>query len=217
MAATKSASGKERILDAALDLFAARGFENVGVTEIAEAAEVSQPSIHYHFRNKRGLWEASMQRLAERLDATTVVQDNLSKALDPLSALKAACVILLQTSQQSPTLGRIIMAEGQVSSDRLAWLMREVYADSYYRFQELIEACIEAGAIKPYKPHQILMLLHGAAVTYFNMAPLVDAVFGEDVRARKNASAFQELFMDVLFAGLAPAQSETQTNKKGRR
>ena len=217
MATTKSASGKERILDAALELFAARGFENVGVTEIAEAAAVSQPSIHYHFRNKRGLWEASMQRLAQRMDANAVVQDNLSLTLDPLSALKAACVILLQRSQQSPTLGRIIMAEGQASSDRLDWLMREVYAESYYRFQELIDACIEVGAIKPYKPHQILMLLHGAAVTYFNMAPLVDTVFGEDVRTQKNASAFQELFMDVMFAGLEPTTSEKQNHKKGRR
>jgi len=200
----KEISAKERIIDVALGLFAARGFENVGVTEIAEAAGVSQPSIHYHFKNKRGLWEAAMLALATKARETASIQESVFQSLDPLSALKAACALLIEQAHKTPDLGRVILSEGQAGGERLDWLMRHVLADSYYAFLELIEANIDAGQIKPFKPYQILMLLHGAAVTNFNVAPLVDAVFGEDVHAPDHVTSFQKMYLDVMFAGLAP-------------
>ncbi len=214
--ASTTVPAKQRMVQVAIDLFAARGFDNVGVVEIADAAGVSQPNIHYHFGNKRGLWEAAMRKLARDLQNSAAMQDSVVQSLDPLSALKAACAILLKTSQQWPTLGRIMMAEGQAAGERLEWLMREVYAEEYYKFQELVERCIEQGLIKPHKPYQIVMLLHGAAVTHFNMAPLVRTVFGEDVRAPANAAAFQELFLDVMFAGLAVDPPAKAQQKKAR-
>lgn len=200
----KDISAKERIVHVALELFAARGFDNVGVTEIAEAAGVSQPSIHYHFKNKRGLWEAAMMALAIEAQETASMQESVFRSLDLLSALKAACALLIERSQKAPDLGRVILSEGQTGGERLDWLMRNVFADSYYNFLELIEANIDAGHIKPFKPFQILMLLHGAAVTNFNVAPLVDAVFGENVHAPDNVASFQKMYLDVMFAGLAP-------------
>ena len=208
----KQAPAKRRIAQAALDLFAARGFDNVGVTEIAERAGVSQPSIHYHFQNKQDLWEASMEALVRDMERATSLQESVLASLDPRSGLKALCAMIIEQSVKTPNLGRVILSEGQAGGARLDWLMRHVFADSYYRFLELIEECVEAGLIKPYKPYQILMLLHGAAVTHFNVAPLVDAVFGEDPRARENANSFQEMYMDVMFAGLTPPKQ-----KKGAR
>ena len=194
---------KQRIAQVALDLFAARGFDNVGVTEIAEKAGVSQPSIHYHFRSKQDLWEASMGALVQDMERASSLRESVLASLDPLSSLKALCAIIIEQSVKTPNLGRVILSEGQTGGPRLDWLMRHVFAEGYYQFLELIEECVEAKLIKPYNPYQILMLLHGAAVTHFNVAPLVDAVFGEDPRSRENANFFQEMYMDVIFAGLA--------------
>ena len=46
---------RERILDAALDLFADRSFDGASTREIAQRAGVSQPSLNYHFRTKQEL------------------------------------------------------------------------------------------------------------------------------------------------------------------
>ena len=60
---------RERILDAALDLFADRSFEGATTREIAARAGVSQPSLNYHFRTKDELWQAAVDRLFAELDA----------------------------------------------------------------------------------------------------------------------------------------------------
>jgi len=42
----------ETILDLAIELFSTYGFDSVSTPQIAKAAGVSQPTIHYHFGNK---------------------------------------------------------------------------------------------------------------------------------------------------------------------
>ncbi|MDR2749575.1 MAG: TetR/AcrR family transcriptional regulator, partial [Clostridiales bacterium] len=43
------------MLEIALDLFAAKGYDATGVAEITELAQVSKPVLYYHFKNKEGL------------------------------------------------------------------------------------------------------------------------------------------------------------------
>src|SRR5215470_14679801 len=47
---------RERLLTAATQLFAARGFEGVSVTQIAQRAGVTKALINYHFGGKRKLY-----------------------------------------------------------------------------------------------------------------------------------------------------------------
>jgi AcrR family transcriptional regulator len=49
---------REKILNCALELFHDRGYDAVGVQEIAERAGVTKPTLYYYFGNKKGLLEA---------------------------------------------------------------------------------------------------------------------------------------------------------------
>jgi TetR/AcrR family transcriptional regulator len=51
-----------RILDAALQLFARKGYEYVSVQEIAEAVGVTKPTLYYYFKSKQGLLEAILAK-----------------------------------------------------------------------------------------------------------------------------------------------------------
>jgi len=57
------ADTKENIISVATRLFAARGFKNVTVREICQAADVNVAMINYHFRDKNGLYRACIDRL----------------------------------------------------------------------------------------------------------------------------------------------------------
>lgn len=52
---TKNDIPKERILKAAKELFARKGFANTGVRELSEAASVNVSAINYFFGSKKGL------------------------------------------------------------------------------------------------------------------------------------------------------------------
>lgn len=55
----------DRILAAALRLFAARGYEAVGVQELVDAARITKPPLYHHFGSKQGVLEALVRRHAE--------------------------------------------------------------------------------------------------------------------------------------------------------
>ena len=50
-------SSKETILQNALSLFAQRGFDSVGISEICESAKITKPTLYYFFKSKDGLLE----------------------------------------------------------------------------------------------------------------------------------------------------------------
>jgi len=61
-----------RILDAAEDVFAERGYGAASTREMARRARVPFGALHYHWGSKKELWEAVFKRLAERTRDTLV-------------------------------------------------------------------------------------------------------------------------------------------------
>lgn len=56
---------RERILETALELFYARGYDAVGVQEIAEKSGVTKPTLYYYFKSKYGLLEELLRSRGE--------------------------------------------------------------------------------------------------------------------------------------------------------
>jgi TetR/AcrR family transcriptional regulator len=67
-ARSKSGS-RERLLQAAADEFAARGFDGAKVDRIARRARVNKAMLYYHFRNKAALYREILGALFSRLAA----------------------------------------------------------------------------------------------------------------------------------------------------
>ena len=60
---------RTRLLNCALELFTARGYDAVGVQEIVDAAGVTKPSLYHYFSSKRGLLNALLRDHFEELNA----------------------------------------------------------------------------------------------------------------------------------------------------
>lgn len=52
---------RENILNCALHLFYSKGYDAVGVQEIAETAGVTKPTLYYYFKSKYGLLESLLE------------------------------------------------------------------------------------------------------------------------------------------------------------
>lgn len=65
---TKNLTEKQmKVLNAAIELFSAKGYANTSTKEIASAAHVSEGSIFKHFTNKNGLLIAILKPLTDSL------------------------------------------------------------------------------------------------------------------------------------------------------
>ena len=65
-------STKERILDAALNIFSHKGYHDTRLDEIVEESGTSKGSIYFHFPNKERLFFALVDQFADLLERRTI-------------------------------------------------------------------------------------------------------------------------------------------------
>jgi TetR/AcrR family transcriptional regulator len=66
----EEAGVRRRLMNAAITLFARKGYAATTVREIVQGAEVTKPVLYYHFGNKAGIFLAVMQDGLKEFDAT---------------------------------------------------------------------------------------------------------------------------------------------------
>ena len=67
----KQEDTKRRILDQALELFAARGYDAVSMGDIGRAVGIKAPSLYNHFPGKQAIFEAIVEVTAAQYEADT--------------------------------------------------------------------------------------------------------------------------------------------------
>jgi AcrR family transcriptional regulator len=82
-------SNRSDILNQALALFAARGYDAVGVQQICTATGVTKPTLYHYFGSKRGLLEALIAErigpLQHDLVAATAYSGDLTASLEQVA------------------------------------------------------------------------------------------------------------------------------------
>ena len=127
---------RDRIVDAALALFAERGFRGTSVGEIEEAAGLSPRSggLYKHFPSKEALLEAAFE---ERMAAIDEFNQRLELA--PLGDLRAELTLTarwgLAELRRERELVRVVMKDG----DRMPALARRFHEAIVERAQRLTE------------------------------------------------------------------------------
>jgi AcrR family transcriptional regulator len=78
------------ILENALKLFSARGYDAVGVQEIAEAAGITKPTLYHYFGSKEGVLDAllatNMAKLYDYVEEAVNYYGNLPLTLNRIAA-----------------------------------------------------------------------------------------------------------------------------------
>jgi len=59
---------RDRILDAALELFAEKGYEATSMREIAEQLGITKPALYYHFDSKEGIVRALLADIETQVE-----------------------------------------------------------------------------------------------------------------------------------------------------
>lgn len=90
---TKSA--RERILDAALNIFSNKGYHDTKLDEIAEESQTSKGGIYFHFPNKERLFLALVDQFADLLERRIV--EAIATEKEGIQRVRAALYACLQT------------------------------------------------------------------------------------------------------------------------
>ncbi len=106
---TRSSDKRERIIEAAVKVFAAKGFYCARVSDVAREAGVADGTIYLYFASKedllRGLFEEKMTRIIGELQDVVAAAPNASERLGCLFATYVAFV------QRDPELAEVLTVE----------------------------------------------------------------------------------------------------------
>lgn len=92
----------ERILDAAAELFLARGVRGTGMGEVARAAGCSRATLYRYFADRRELRLAFVHREARRIGA--LVAEEVAAIDEPAERLAAAVLAAVRRVREAPAL-----------------------------------------------------------------------------------------------------------------
>ena len=139
---------RRRIVVEAWTLFAERGYENVRMADIAQAADVSAPAVHYHFANK---WEifAEAMRYSVKLAYDRQLAE-LGEIADPVDRLRV--LVELQLPKQSVTRNEWAIWVQMWAAAANSQTARAEHASSYSRWErtvhDIVSECIGTGAFR---------------------------------------------------------------------
>lgn len=205
---------RERILDAAVALFAAHGYEGTAVRAIVQRAGANLNSVNYYFGGKLGLFRAAMQRELGRAASYTA---HLPKPNPngPLATRLEALVLRLltlfvSTHSRLPRLAalEVVNPSGAFDAtgidvhgaerDELRDIVREVQGEA------ADEVCIERGV------RSVL-----AQCVYFMF--MGDALQRAGSPVFANAQAVRDLAADITVFSLAGLRAQATHGRKSHK
>jgi AcrR family transcriptional regulator len=129
----------ERVQDAALRLFAERGYHGTGIRQLADAAGLSSASLYHYMGTKEELLVAIMRgSLTQLLDAA----EDAATARDPEERLVALVELHVRTHASAPERTRVVDDEVNALSPEA----RAEVVDLRDRYETLWQTTLDDGA-----------------------------------------------------------------------
>jgi len=135
-------STRDRIIDAAMELFGERGYRGTSVAQIERAAGLTPGAggLYHHFRTKEEVLTAGVERHLARLDALRDIQRVLGGLGEPRTELTVIARYALVELDQESELIRIMAAEARAHPELVGGAVRQLFGASYAKFGEWLRA-----------------------------------------------------------------------------
>ncbi|SRR6266403_164171 len=218
MAAVRSAGDRpddtrERIIEAAQDIFARDGFVGAKMREIADRVGIQRPSLFYHFRNKEALFAAAHERVFARIEP--IFRKSLVPDGDPFEQLDRVTRAVLAIMGKEPEFARMV---ARTAVDRHPAALRAVRG----HVQPLIDLSVEfvrrhqrRGVFRAdADPFFFTLNSWGAALIYFTARDLLTPAPAPS--AAEDRERFTRSLLQMGNRALAPSERRSPAAKRAQ-
>ena len=194
--AASSRPTPERILDAAEDCFARKGFEGTTLRDVAEIVGIRIPSLYNHFESKQALYAAVLERgISPILDLVTrslaTTEDDTS--IDPRAFVEEVMGLL----GARPNLPRLVQYELLAGGDHLAVVLEGWLRPTLERSLALMQETPAAAHWKPEQLPLLLIALLNVIVGHFSTTALLAQLLPNDPSTEQALANATELYGQV--------------------
>lgn len=197
------ARNEDKILDAALEVFADYGFKGATIDQIASRAGMSKPNLLYYFRRKRDLYVAVLERT---LDMWLQPLSAIRADADPLQEIRAYINRKLAFSKERPTASRLFANEIIQGAPLLKTILHGGLRDIVDEKAAVIRGWAKAGKIADVDPYHLIFIIWAVTQHYADFAAQVEAVVGGRLSDGKFFRETEAAIDHILLRGILPTK-----------
>ena len=203
-----------RILAAAEQIFAEKGFSGATTAMIAAKARLPKANVHYYYGTKRRLYRAVLKRI---LDGWHAFGDSFRIDADPAVAFAKYITAKVEASQRQPYASKVFANEmlrgGPEISDYLANQARRwVKAKA-----KVIDHWVASGRMQPVEPAHLFFILWAATQTYADFDCQMRAVLNRKQLSSDDYTAGAALIIRMALGACGLRIEVNNGNSNGRR
>lgn len=187
---------RQKILDAARDMFANEGYEQFSMRRIAKIIEYSPTTIYLYFKDKDDLlYTLCEETFSELFQHTT---DLRQAETDPLRLLRSVMLDYIDFGLTSPNHYKVAFSLKPVIYGTLEELQRNdtMGRRSYNAFREIVEACVAAQRFRTVDADMATQVLWAAA------HGLTSLLISHTDFPWADRTALAEMMVDIQIKGL---------------
>jgi len=203
-------STRERLLQAALEVFAEHGYRAATIREICGRAEANVAAVHYHFGDKRKLYEAIYGHLFETL------QERRTAFLPPDAAPEVRLRVHIRTlfeeifccegnSDRQAQLSKLYLNEMVRPTEALDRIVSEHFEPDARRLYEIIAALLDTTPTDPITIDCAASVI-GQILYYHHALPIISRLHPERPSVAERLDAIIEQVWLFSLGGIERAK-----------
>lgn len=142
---------KQRILEAALDMFSENGYAGTNIRELAASLDLVKSSLYRHFESKEALWNAVLETMSSYYDEHFGTADNLPAVPKNTEELYQMTMGMVDFTVHDEKIikSRKLLLTGQFRDEKARKLATRYFMeDTEAIFEKVFSEMMESGTIR---------------------------------------------------------------------
>lgn len=199
------AATRARILAAAVEEFAARGFAGARVAAIAEAAGANKRMLYHYFGNKDGLYVAVLEHVYDRARSAEQALD--LEQLPPFEAMERMVGFTFDSFVEDRTFIRLLNDENlnQARYLKRSAKVPKLHSPLIGMIELILRRGMDAGLFRrDADPLELWISIAALSYFYFSNIYTLSTIFGRDLGASPALQERREHVVSVIMGYLRP-------------
>lgn len=190
---------KERIFDAAVDLFAERGYDGVSIRDIAGAVGLTEGAVYRHYSSKDEILDSIFSYVEGRI-YPTAPEGSLDAMVEALSLeeILASIPRFMLADRNLTRITRIMLIELYHNEKIGNYFRRELMERPIDETAPLFAKLMEKGKVKPGDPRMVATLFISFMVSWYFQTFILNYEELDFDRVEQDTVAQIKLFADMF-------------------
>lgn len=174
----RSIQTRDRLIEAAIEVFSQRGFKAATTRDIVQVAGVALASVPYYFKTKEQLWKAAVDRIYEGFNERLVERRRRFPEGDSRAQSRAQLREFLLFTAGRPEFIRLLLHEGTSDSERMRWYVEKHLRPQFDYVRGEVEKAQEDEYGRVGRPEHLFFMIIGSVGLVYAVGPAFERLTG---------------------------------------